>query len=251
MVPRPMYMAWDSTPGPGRPHDLGPITAGFFDPGPPFRRVLGRFAVSRRGPRRQENPGLAGAGSANPGFYAESGHYHSVNERTARGQPAKYGQSLNRTFSEDRDNPPRHPRFCARSQNWTGAGVSSHLFACGEEAKTRSGRLASPRRTVIRDGALSPLWRLAVQIAVSPMCPNYEDRRELPGSGESTRPERPRGRSKAARAEEQRVPRASLSATVLRAAPGTRIASSACSPGASGRPVTGTTRPRYRHHGKW
>ena len=25
MVPRPMYMAWDSTPRSGRPHDLGPI----------------------------------------------------------------------------------------------------------------------------------------------------------------------------------------------------------------------------------
>src|SRR5262249_36583293 len=32
-------------------------------------------------------------------------------------------------FTEGCDHPPRHPRFCARSQNWTGAGVSSHLFA--------------------------------------------------------------------------------------------------------------------------
>jgi hypothetical protein len=55
--------------------------------GPPAFRVPGRFAVSRRGPRRQENPRLAGAGSANPGFYAESGDCHSVRERTARGQP--------------------------------------------------------------------------------------------------------------------------------------------------------------------
>ena len=40
MVPRPMYMAWDSTPGPGRPHDLGPIAAGFFDRGPKFGECL-------------------------------------------------------------------------------------------------------------------------------------------------------------------------------------------------------------------
>jgi hypothetical protein len=47
----------------------------------------GQFAVSRRGPRRQENPRPAGAGSANPGFHAESGDYHSVRERTPAVKP--------------------------------------------------------------------------------------------------------------------------------------------------------------------
>ena len=42
--------------------------------------------------------------------------------------------------------PPRHPRFCARSQHWTGAGVSSHLFACGEAAgvNARAARGVNP-----------------------------------------------------------------------------------------------------------
>ena len=53
------------------------------DWGSPAFRVPGQVrSVSRRGPRRQENPRLAGAGSANPGFYAESGNCRSVRERT-------------------------------------------------------------------------------------------------------------------------------------------------------------------------
>jgi hypothetical protein len=117
-------------------------------------RVLGQFAVSRSGPRRQENPGLARAGSANPRFYAESGDYHPVRKRTARGQRARHGQSLNRTFSQGRDNPPRHPRFCARSRTGQGRGCQRHV-AGGEAGKTRLGRFASPRRSVSRDGASS------------------------------------------------------------------------------------------------
>jgi hypothetical protein len=63
------------------------------DRGSPAFRVPGQFAVSRGGGGKQENPRLAGAGSANPGFYAESGKFHSVRERTPEVNP-NHGQSL-------------------------------------------------------------------------------------------------------------------------------------------------------------
>jgi hypothetical protein len=61
--------------------------------GPPSA-CAARFGVSRRGPRRQENPRPAGAGSANPGFYAESGEFHSEREPTPEVNPKHGPQRL-------------------------------------------------------------------------------------------------------------------------------------------------------------
>ena len=91
------------------------------DWGSPAFRVPGQVrSVSRRGPRRQENPRLAGAGSANPGFYAESGDYHSVRERTPEVKPTMASPFIGPLAMVA--SILGHPRS-ASSQRRTGAGV--------------------------------------------------------------------------------------------------------------------------------
>jgi hypothetical protein len=101
--------------------------------------------VSRRGPRRQENPRPAGAGSANPGFYAESRGLPTLCMSVRPRSTAKRGPSLYRAFSDGCEHPPDTPASVPGPRR-TGVGVSSHLFACGEAGKTRLGRVASRRR---------------------------------------------------------------------------------------------------------
>ena len=94
----------------------------FSDQARPNCALPGRFAVIRRGPRRQENPGLARAGLANPGFYAESGEYHSVRERTPEVNP----QNMASPFSDPLAMVARilrHPGFRQLHSHKAGAGV--------------------------------------------------------------------------------------------------------------------------------
>jgi hypothetical protein len=124
-------------------HAAWPSEYRISDYAAPGGRVPGRFAVSRCGPHRQENPRPAGAGSANPGFYAESGHCHSVRERTPEVN-RKHGQSLYRAFSDGCEHlhapPPPPPAHTA------GARGASDTSPVGRRGKPVWGPPSSPRR---------------------------------------------------------------------------------------------------------
>ena len=126
--------------------------------GSPDERTHDRHVIARpRRPRRQENPRLARAGLANPGFYAESGDYHSVRELTPEVN-AKHGQSAGACNATDppsvllaaecrqwshkcRQAPPLSPKNPSTGQ---GQGCQRHV-AVGEAGTTCLLSPVSPR----------------------------------------------------------------------------------------------------------
>jgi hypothetical protein len=134
-------------------------------------RVPGRFAVSRRGPRRQENPGLARAGLANPGFYAESEEYHSVRERTPEVNPQTWPvpdplAMVARIL--------RHPWFPPARPVAQGRGTgASDMSPVGRRRKLASCPRLPSASLQIRDGPSSASFgRTAARISAPPLEPS-------------------------------------------------------------------------------
>ena len=113
----------------------------FSDKDPPGCALPVGFAVSGRGPRRQENPRPAGAGSANPGFYAESG-YHSVRERTPGVNPQNMASHLSGPLAKVATIPPGTPASAPGPRTGQGRGCRHICSPVGRRGKPAWG--ASP-----------------------------------------------------------------------------------------------------------